>query len=194
MSKKIDLTGKRFSRLVVIKDSGERTSKGEVVWFCKCDCGKETIIRGTYLTRGVNRSCGCFRDEESSRRRKESQRPPKICIHPDCSLTTEKGAWGYCSKHYTRLRNHGDANYVTPKEVAIMKLRLSMLSRNTGKEKGYKKFYGKHEHRFLGEEIAGRKLLKIEHVHHVDENKKNNKKSNLKIMTAQEHARHHNKK
>lgn len=35
----IDLTGQRFGKLTVIKDSGERASNRCVLWECKCDCG-----------------------------------------------------------------------------------------------------------------------------------------------------------
>jgi len=31
---KIDLTGQRFGKLVVIKDSGKRASNGGVIWEC----------------------------------------------------------------------------------------------------------------------------------------------------------------
>lgn len=38
-----DLSGMRFSKLVVLKRS-ENTKKGDSQWLCKCDCGKEKII------------------------------------------------------------------------------------------------------------------------------------------------------
>lgn len=51
----IDLTGKKFGRLTVIKYMNN--SK----WLCKCDCGNEKIVISGDLTRGHTVSCGCFK-------------------------------------------------------------------------------------------------------------------------------------
>lgn len=59
MSKKIDLTGQRFGRLVVVKDSGER-SNGGILWECKCECGNKTMVRADRLKYGKTKSCGCL--------------------------------------------------------------------------------------------------------------------------------------
>lgn len=60
MSNFIDLTGKRYGELVVVKRS-ENTSKGLATWECKCDCGKTTIVRGSSLRNSTVKSCGCRR-------------------------------------------------------------------------------------------------------------------------------------
>lgn len=39
MSKKIDLTGKVFGRLTVIKEAGRNNSS--LLWLCRCECGVE---------------------------------------------------------------------------------------------------------------------------------------------------------
>ncbi len=54
-----DLTGQKFGHLEVIKLSDVKYSNGSVGWLCKCDCGKEIIIRSSSLLRGHTRSCGC---------------------------------------------------------------------------------------------------------------------------------------
>ena len=60
--KLIDLTGKRFGRLIVKERSG--TSKSGVpLWRCVCDCGKETLVRGQSLRDGITKSCGCLHEE-----------------------------------------------------------------------------------------------------------------------------------
>jgi hypothetical protein len=61
MSKLIDLIGKRFSRLVVLKK--EPSSSGKVMWKCKCDCGQTIVISGSNLKCGHTKSCGCFKSE-----------------------------------------------------------------------------------------------------------------------------------
>lgn len=61
MPKAIELSGKKFGRLVAVRPSGKRGRM--TMWLCKCDCGKEHIARGTHLTTGRIKSCGCFQDE-----------------------------------------------------------------------------------------------------------------------------------
>lgn len=48
---------KRFGRLVTIKWIPETQS-----YLCRCDCGKEKIVRTSSLNNGST-SCGCYRDE-----------------------------------------------------------------------------------------------------------------------------------
>lgn len=63
MGKKVELTGRRFGRLVVIEQALEKSANGALHWKCKCDCGNEKIIRGTNLTSGKTLSCGCYNRE-----------------------------------------------------------------------------------------------------------------------------------
>lgn len=56
-TKFIELTGKRFGKLLVLR-RGE--NKGvHARWVCKCDCGKESLTWGSALRGGLSRSCGC---------------------------------------------------------------------------------------------------------------------------------------
>lgn len=56
-----DLTGRRFSRLVVIKETGR--FRGGAVWLCQCDCGKMKEIPAAYLKNGRAKSCGCLQSD-----------------------------------------------------------------------------------------------------------------------------------
>ena len=58
--KLIDLTGKKFGRLLVQYQNG-RTSDNKVLWHCKCDCGNEVDKQSAYLLSGGVKSCGCLR-------------------------------------------------------------------------------------------------------------------------------------
>lgn len=55
---KIDLTGQRFEKLTVIKESG-RDKYGNITWFCQCDCGNTRIVPGNWLKTNKTKSCGC---------------------------------------------------------------------------------------------------------------------------------------
>jgi hypothetical protein len=60
----IDLTGRRFGRLVVTALTGERRGANLTrVWLCQCDCGREVRVRGDCLRRGTTTSCGCYHSE-----------------------------------------------------------------------------------------------------------------------------------
>jgi len=61
----IDLTGKRFGRLTVIKRSYPNGKNYRVKWLCKCDCGNEKIIASNHLIKNEIKSCGCLRVEKS---------------------------------------------------------------------------------------------------------------------------------
>ena len=74
------------------------------------------------------------------------------------------------------------------------KIRASQPNLGKGNGNTYAKFYGRHEHRVVMENKLGRKLESWEHVHHIDENKRNNHPDNLELMTPETHASHHFKK
>jgi len=57
--KTLELDGKRFGMLLVLKRNGNVGKK--VGWLCRCDCGKEATCSTTNLTGGLSTSCGCVR-------------------------------------------------------------------------------------------------------------------------------------
>lgn len=59
MSSFVDLAGRRFGKLTVVK-LGERSIKGRYRWTCRCDCGKTTQVFSYNLLNGHTRSCGCI--------------------------------------------------------------------------------------------------------------------------------------
>ena len=52
-----DLTGRRFGRLTVLEYAGKQNKEHK--WRCRCDCGKETLVRQDFLIKGRTQSCGC---------------------------------------------------------------------------------------------------------------------------------------
>lgn len=59
-SRKYDILGKRFGKLVVIAQSPNHNYRSRASrWICKCDCGTEKEISGQKLITHTIRSCGC---------------------------------------------------------------------------------------------------------------------------------------
>lgn len=188
---KLDLRGRSFGRLKVIRETPGRASR-EVVWDCRCRCGTITSVPTSRLRRGVTRSCGCLRRELSSKRaRKLFTKPPRKCSVAECKLDQRTGDHGFCSKHAQRFRRYGDANFVISEDARRMNLRLAQP--NLGKGRVYRKFLGRHAHRVEAEKMLNRKLKPGEIVHHRNGNALDNSHSNLQVMTQAEHARLHNR-
>jgi hypothetical protein len=59
MAKRVDLTGKIFRDLTVIRYSHNDKETRSPRWLCHCSCGKEKAIHGYSLTNGHYKSCGC---------------------------------------------------------------------------------------------------------------------------------------
>lgn len=62
MSKLINLTGKRFERLLVIS-RGPNAKNKQTTWECVCDCGNTCRVRSDHLRSKATRSCGCLERE-----------------------------------------------------------------------------------------------------------------------------------
>lgn len=68
---RVDLTGRRFGRLVVQGDPrsySSPTGKKRVKWITACDCGELKISVGEKLTSGELKSCGCLGIENQFQR------------------------------------------------------------------------------------------------------------------------------
>lgn len=73
--KLIDLTGKRFGRLTVVKRDNDRiepSGRKRVMWTCLCDCGNYSIVSGDALKQGTSQSCGCLANELSAKRKEHN--------------------------------------------------------------------------------------------------------------------------
>lgn len=54
-----DLTGQKFTRLLVIERDGTQNNKR--LWRCLCDCGKTVFVTTGGLRSGNTKSCGCWK-------------------------------------------------------------------------------------------------------------------------------------
>lgn len=99
MSRKIDLSGQRFGKLVVLSESEKIGEK--VHWLCKCDCGNMINVSTSHLRKGNKVSCGlCEHDfigkrfgrlyvESISKREKMKSGSVKIYFHCKCDCGNE---------------------------------------------------------------------------------------------------------
>lgn len=63
---RLDLTGKRFGRLLVIRFLEVR-GRNRVTWECKCDCGNTSSHTTDALRSKRANSCGCLKREAASK-------------------------------------------------------------------------------------------------------------------------------
>lgn len=77
---RFDLIGKKFGKLTVISlyKTGPENEKGITEWLCRCECGKNTVVRTSYLTSGHTTSCGCNRFTNKDGTMKTSKGEEKI--------------------------------------------------------------------------------------------------------------------
>lgn len=66
--KRIDLTGQKFGRLLVLKYSHDDPLADSIsIWECICDCGNTSYVRIGALRKGRIKSCGCISKESDKR-------------------------------------------------------------------------------------------------------------------------------
>lgn len=53
-----DILGHQFGDLTAIEYAGKKD--GQYYWRCRCQCGKETVVRQNNLLIGKTKSCGCL--------------------------------------------------------------------------------------------------------------------------------------
>ena len=166
----IDLTGKRFGRLVVIEKS-ESTQDKKVRWLCQCDCGNQCIVRATCLLRkDFTKSCGCIKREVASETYKKIGTNSKK--HNIYDLTGEFGI-GYTLKGEEFYFDLEDYDKI--KDYCWNKHKEYITTRNVS---GYILF-----HRLVmgisDENIA---------VDHINHNKSDNRKNNLRFVTDSQNS------
>lgn len=78
----INLTGKRFGRLVVLR-RGYDTTQGKPSWLCICDCGTKATISGDSLRTKRTFSCGCLQRERARESAKITSRTHGMTHSPE---------------------------------------------------------------------------------------------------------------
>lgn len=67
MGKFVDLTGRTYGRLTVVRLSENKTPDNKYKYWCSCSCGKGGEVERTasLLRSGQSRSCGCLQSENA---------------------------------------------------------------------------------------------------------------------------------
>ena len=102
MSKKLDLTGQKFSRLTALEPTrlANRTA-----WICMCDCGNRCTVDTGNLRAGYTKSCGCLCRE------KIKERKTKHGCSRKGAETTEYRSWAAMKGRCLNPSNNRYENY-----------------------------------------------------------------------------------
>lgn len=60
MDNKYNLLGKRFNMWLVLSRAASNSNQ-DAYWLCRCDCGTERAVKGSFLRREMSTNCGCRR-------------------------------------------------------------------------------------------------------------------------------------
>lgn len=61
MGLKLDITNKKFGKLIALSEVKERSKTGAVKWYFQCSCGNKSIHEASRVKTGQIVSCGCAR-------------------------------------------------------------------------------------------------------------------------------------
>lgn len=183
MAKLKDLTNQKFYRLTVIKRvedyiSTNDSSNRYVQWLCKCDCGNEVLALGTNLRRGKVKSCGCLSKELVSKRSKKYNK---------YDLSNEYGK-GYTSN--TNKPFYFDLeDYHKIKDYCWYEDNSGYILTNLhGNSALYRNVISLHRL------VMGCKHGDGSYIDHINHNKFDCRKNNLRIVTNQQNSMNASKK
>jgi len=156
----VDLTNREFNRLTVIREVG-RSNSGDVLWLCKCNCGnlEDIIVTSSNLQLYHTQSCGCYKKEKISEAKK---------INNIFNTSGEYGL-GYTTKN--------EEFYFDLEDYKL----LNSYSWHTT-DNGYLTNNYEHTHLYLHRLIM-KVNKKDEIVDHINGNKLDNRKCNLRVCT-----------
>lgn len=104
MSAKIDRTGIRYGRLLVIEEAPKTGTK--IKWLCRCDCGTEKTITASNLETGHSLSCGCITSELQSKRAIE-----RNTVHGHNTVAFKSPTWNSWNSMIKRCEYESHTSY-----------------------------------------------------------------------------------
>lgn len=170
MSKLKDLTGQRFGYLTVVKRVEDYVSprgNHNVQWLCKCDCKEDKYITvsGGSLARGLTKSCGCLQKKQSAENGKKNKK------YNTYDLSGEYGI-GYTTK--------GEEFYFDLEDYSKIKDYCWRID-NNGYIVSYNTNHSINQSNLI---LLHKQIMSGEYIDHINHNKQDNRKSNLRVVTA----------
>ena len=118
-NRKINLIGKVFGKLTVIKETEKRASSGDVIWLCQCECGNQVEVIASNLKRKKNGtiSCGCTHSKGEEKISQlliqmnipfEYQKQFNNCNYPD---TNKKARFDFYIDNFLLLEYDGEQHF-----------------------------------------------------------------------------------
>lgn len=166
IAKLIDLTGKKFGRLTVIKKDGINI---HTKWLCQCSCGNPNLVSvyGQSLKRGLTQSCGCIAKENLIKRNTKHNMFVKM----------DNYYIGYDSHKNTFKFDHDDIKEVSKYNWCCTKNGyVSAILPNSNRK-----------HISLHRLIMHVKDSNID-VDHINHDTTDNRKENLRLVSAEQNA------
>lgn len=165
MSRYENLFGKRFGRIIPYEIASKNGKR--VFLRCKCDCGNETVIRADHMISGASQSCGCLQKERAG---EANRRATPFTIAGDVAVgRTAQGVDFYIDAR--------DLDKVSDKSWHVNAqgyLQTNIYQDGTSPLL-HKIILGDYEKGFC--------------VDHIDRNKLNNRRSNLRICRQRDNAK-----
>ena len=118
-----DVIGHRYGYLTVNKCVEEKNTIGASKFQCKCDCGNETIVGYSALTKNPNISCGC----------KNKKTAPKTHIHPRNVIGTKIGEVEIIDEKEPHITPNGSVQRIVVGKCScgtIFEVRLTALQKS----------------------------------------------------------------
>ena len=105
-----DIAGQKFSMLTALYPTDRRSTRGSVIWHCKCDCGREADVSYNSLLYGRQQSCGCKKTENDKKLHTRLTRAAGTSIDmikskklPSNSTTGHKGVYLIKGKYVAKI-------------------------------------------------------------------------------------------
>lgn len=155
------MIGKKYGRLTVIDT--KKDEKGYIHCLCTCDCGNELWVYASNLTSGKTKSCKCYQKENLKKRLTKTN---EYYVYDNyvIGITNNTQKEFYIDlDDYEKVRKiswyEANTGYITHKDSGVKCIQLHRYVTNAPKE------------------------LVVDHINH---NRKDNRKCNLRICTQRE--------
>ena len=166
----INHSGEKYGRLTLIKRV-ENDNSGRARYLCKCDCGNEKIVKYALISSKKTQSCGCLHKDVCTAINKE--RINKSFTKNKYDLNKNSYGIGYLDDNTEFYFDKED--YEKIKDIKWKLDKDGYLIKSTYKTKLIM-------HRIVMD------AQKDEIVDHISGNKLDNRKENLRIVTAQQNS------